>query len=384
MSQRGGLAVYVTSHGFGHLTRTAAVINRMPAGVPVTIRCHPNLFDHWRERLRRHASLEAQVSDVGALNPPGDSNATDGEGTLELAASVFAEAMARVDDEARTLRDEGTAAVLCDAPPVPLVAARRAGIPGFLLANFTWADIYAPHAKRVGGDAVRLVADLRHAYRQATELFRTEPALRMADVAPVSDVGMVVTPGRNRGDELRKRLGLKAGDRLVYFYVGRYGQDDLGWGRLERLGARGIHFVGFHPPNGPSPANFHVLSPEDWTGADLAASTDVLVAKAGYGTACEAMVSGTPMIYPPRTGFAEFRALDRALRSWGGGIPLSARAFAEMRLERPLERAFALKPGPPPFPADGAARVAERLTQTCLSTPHGPARSAREFPGSGP
>ena len=95
------------------------------------------------------------------------------------------------------------------------------------------------------------------------------------------------------------------------------------------------------------------------------------MAKAGYGTACEAMVAGTPMLYPPRTGFAEYRALDRALRAWGGGIPLSARDFAEMRLERPLERAFALKPGPPPFPADGAARVAERLTQTCLSTPTG-------------
>jgi hypothetical protein len=343
----------------------------MPPEVPVTIRCHPNLFDHWHERLRRPAALEAQVSDVGALNPPGDSGATDAEATLAMAARVHAEALARVDDEAAKLRDEGTAAVLCDAPPVPLVAARRAGIPGFLLANFTWADIYAPHAKRIGGDAQRLVADLRQAYRQATALFRTEPALRMADVALVYEVGMVVTPGHDRGDELRKRLGLRSSDRLVYFYVGRYGQDDLGWRRLEQMGARAIHFVGFHPAPDRTVANLHVLCAGEWTGTDLAASADAMVAKAGYGTTCEAMVAGTPMLYPPRTGFAEYRALDRALRTWGGGIPLSARTFAEMRLERPLERAFALKPGPPPFPADGAARVAERLSQTCLSALHG-------------
>ena len=55
MDNRGGLAVYVTSHGFGHLNRTVAVINRLPADIPVAIRCHSNLFDHWRERLRRPA-----------------------------------------------------------------------------------------------------------------------------------------------------------------------------------------------------------------------------------------------------------------------------------------------------------------------------------------
>lgn len=370
MGRCGGLAVYVTSHGFGHLNRSVAVINRMPTDIPVTVRCHPNLFTHWRERLRRPAELEAHVSDVGALNPPGDSNATDGEATLAMAGRVHAEAMARVDEEAAKLRDEGTAAVLCDAPPVPLVAARRAGIPGFLLANFTWADIYAPHAKAQGGEeAASFVAEMRRDYRQATALFRAEPALRMSDLAPTIEVGMVVTPGRNRRDALMQQLGLPASIKLVYFYVGRYGQANLGWERLAKLQSRGIHFVGFHEaPLGPLP-NLHVIDPNEWTGADLAASADAIVAKAGYGTTCEAMVSGTPMIYPPRTGFAEHRALDRALRSWGGGVPASARAFAEFRLDSHLTKALALKPGPPPFAADGAGRVAERLAQTCRSSP---------------
>ena len=43
------------------------------------------------------------------------------------------------------------------------------------------------------------------------------------------------------------------------------------------------------------------------------------------------------MIYPPRRGFAEFRSLDRALRTWGGGIPLSSRDFRAMRLETRAE-----------------------------------------------
>ena len=307
------LAFYVTSHGFGHLNRTVAVINHVPADLPVVIRSHPNLFPHWRERLTRPAELAGHVSDAGAVNPPGDSTATDGPATLELAARVHAEAMARVDEEARWLRDERVAALLCDAPAVPLVAARRAGIPGLLLANFTWADIYAPYARVAGEHAKGLVAELRRAYRQATTVFRAEPALRMAWLPGQVNVGMVANPGRDRRKELRGLLGLSSKEKLIYFYVGRYGQNDLDWGRLEAYAAKGVHFVGYHSaPAGPL-KNLHLLSPSEWHGSDLIASTDALVAKAGYGTVCEAMAGNTPIIYPPRRGFSEFRrSIDRS------------------------------------------------------------------------
>ena len=305
------------------------------------------------------------VSDAGAVNPPGDSTATDGPATLELAAQVHAEAMARVDDEARWLRDEEVAALLCDAPAVPLVAARRAGIPGHLLANFTWADIYAPYARAVGGHANALVVDLRQAYRQAATVFRAEPALRMAWMPGQINVGMVANPGRNRRKELRGLLGLGSKEKLIYFYVGRYGQQDLDWARLEAYASRGIHFVGYHAaPVGPL-KNLHLLSPSEWHGSDLIASTDVLVAKAGYGTVCESMAGSTPIIYPPRRGFSEFRALDRSLRAWGGGIPVSARDFRDLRLDRALDRAFHLGPLKPPFPTDGAVRIARHLAGLC-------------------
>ena len=359
MSRRGGIAFYITSHGFGHLNRSVSIINRIPLDVPVTIRSDPSLFDHWGERLKRAAILEPHTSDAGAINPPGDSLKTDGPATLAKAAEVHSRAMARVDEEAARLRDEGTAAVHCDSTPVPLVAAKRAGIPGFVLVNFTWVDVYLPHARKIGPDALRTVRDVRAAYRHASTLFRAQPGLKMAGIAPTIDVGMVVTPGVDRRVELRSKLGLSTTDKLVYFYIGRYGQANLGWERLGRL--KGVHFVGFHPaPSGPL-ANLHVVPATEWTGSDLAASADAIIAKAGYGTACEAMVAGVPLIYPPRAGFAEHRVLDRALRAWGGGLPASSRDFAALNLGRLLDRAFALRPGPPPYPADGAETITRHL-----------------------
>ncbi len=361
MSNRGGIAAYVTSHGFGHLNRSVAVLNRLPPSVPLVIRCKPDLFAHWRERLTRPAEFQGHVSDVGAINPPGDSAATDGPATLALAQRVHAEAMGRIDEEVERLRDGGTAAVLCDAPAMPLVAAKRAGIPGFLLANFTWAEIYESHARKIGPGAMRFVAELRWAYRHASHVFRAQPALAMKGFASTEDVGLVVSPGRDRREELRDHLAISATEKLIYFYVGRYGQSSLGWNQLGAM--KGIHFVGFHAAPGPGPANLHVVLPMEWTGADLAASSDAIAAKAGYGTACEAMAAGTPIVYPPRVGFAEHRALDRALKLWGGGVPAPSRAFSELRLESLLRRASSMRPGAPPFPVDGAERVARRLIE---------------------
>lgn len=363
--QREGVAVYVTSHGFGHLNRTVVVVNQIPSSIPVKIRSHPNLFVHWRERLVRPVELEPHVSDVGAINPPGDSTATDGPSTLELAAQVHREAMGRVDDEADRLRDERAAVVLCDVTPVPLVAARRAGVPGFLLANFTWADIYAPYAREVKGGTPRFVAELREAYRQVHTVFRAEPALRMSWLPRQVDVGLVTDTGRDRRAELHRLLGLDREIKLVYLYIGRYGQDDLDWARLECYAGRGIHFVGYHPAPVGTLKNLHLVSAADWPGGDLIASTEAMLAKAGYGTVCGAMACGTPMIYPPRRGFSEFRALDRALRSWRGGIPISTHDFLSLNLDRAFDRSFLVRPDPPPFAVDGAARIASRLSGLC-------------------
>jgi hypothetical protein len=347
------------------LHRTAAVINRIRKEVPVVILSSPDLFEHWRERLRRPVELEPYLWDAGAVNPAGDSMATDGAATLERAAKAYLGAMTHVDADARFLAERQIAAVLCDAPAVPLVAASRANVPRFLMSNFTWADIYAPYARKLGGEAQRLVAELRRAYRHASGVFRIEPALRMSWLSQIKNVGMVVNRGRDRRAELRRKLGLAKADKLVYTYIGRYGQGDLGWSHLEGFGAAGVHFLSYHRAPGAQPANFHVVPSADWPGGDLIASCDVILAKAGYGTVTEAMACGTPMIYPPRRGFAEFRVLDRALRAWGGGVPISSRDFQTMRLEKALETAFRVRPGVPPFPSDGAARIAKYLEALC-------------------
>ena len=146
---------------------------------------------------------------------------------------------------------------------------------------------------------------------------------------------------------------------------GRYGQSDLDWPRLGRQEARGVHFVTYPPLPDGAPPNLHAISSPDWPGGDLIASCDIVFAKAGYGTACEALAQGTPLIYPPRHGFAEHRSLDRCLRNWGGGVPISSREFRSLNLDQALDRALSIEVGPPPYRTDGAKRIARFLTAVC-------------------
>jgi hypothetical protein len=192
--------------------------------------------------------------------------------------------------------------------------------------------------------------------------------MRMSWLSHKLDAGMVVHQARVRRGELLRLLGLASSHKLVYLYVGRYGQSDLAWPHLEQFAGLGIHFISHHPGPKDGPANLHVVPSPDWPGGDLIASCDAVLAKAGYGTACEAMANRTPMIYPPRRGFAEFRSLDRALRAWPGGVPVSAGDFGSFNLERALERALSTDPGRPPFRADGAARIGRYLTAVCRSS----------------
>jgi hypothetical protein len=361
MDNRGGLAVYVTSHGFGHLNRAVAVLNRIPVDIPLVVRCGADLFNHWRERLERPARFEHQVWDSGAVNPAGDSAVTDGPATLARAMDVFHAMEPKLEDEAYRLRDEGTAIVLCDVPPLPLAAAALAGVPGYAIANFTWSEIYAEHASALGDEAQRFVIAIERLYHQATAAFRAEPALPMREFRNQIPVGLVSSPGRDRRAELRAMFGLSDQERLVYMYVGRYGQADLAWRRLASYA--GVHFVGFHHPPACDVANFHVVPAHEWQGADLMASTDAAVAKAGYGTVSEAMAAGTPLVFPPRANFAEHSALESALLRWGGGYRVCERQFAALEIHQALEQALSSRPGPPPFPIDGAERIATLITR---------------------
>ena len=204
--------------------------------------------------------------DPGLLQP----NGLD----IDLAATAAAHAAwlreldARTAEEAAFLRGRGAAAVLADLPGVAFAAARRAGIPAFGVANFSWDWILEPLAEREPalGEAARRHAD---ALASATGILRLPFGGGFRSAPRVEEVPLVVPGDGGDPAATRRRLGLSDERRpLVLLSFGGLGPGPL---RVEAPGAlEGYRLLGpppappgtaLSPSNSPAPAMSGALWP---------------------------------------------------------------------------------------------------------------------------
>jgi hypothetical protein len=310
----------------------------------------------WRAEVTRPFEFVSDAFDVGCLQP--NSVDVDAPGTLAAYDEIAARNAYRADAELDDLRRRGARMVVSDVPPFPLTLAARLNIPGLLVANFTWADIYADLAGDEPGLGP-LARELEGEYAQATLLLDADLALPMTYLERRERIGLVARPHRDRRDDLLRLLPPQAASkRIALLYLGNWGLP-LPWERLEAFAGE-WHFVSLGAPPVPI-ANLTTLAQNALPHADLVASCDLVVSKPGYGLVGECLSAGTPFLYCPRPQFAEYRAMEAALSAWPGGLRLSNDDFLEVRWETALAR-VPVRGALPQTRTDGGQRAASTIT----------------------
>lgn len=243
-----------------------------------------------------------------------------------------------LDEEKRFLKD--VSVVVSDVPSFPLFAAREAGTPSVLIANFTWVGIYREFPNPPAALLERMTAE----YRSASLVLRSPMYLPLDELGetPMIDIPHVVRPSKNIRAELLAHFKIPPDKALAFLSVGQWGLP-FDFSKLSTY--KHIAFFAFDSTPGEG---FYKLSPNDWSSQDILASVDVVISKAGYGTVAECLAGGTPLIFPPRTGFAEQPALEQGLAEWGGGIKVSESKFFALDIESALEQALAMRDLPIP------------------------------------
>jgi len=353
------LCYYITGHGFGHAVRATQVIKSLPPGLPLILKttAPERLF---REELSgREFSYVSAEYDCGCLQS--DSVTVLRRETLTHYGEIARANTARLPGEVAFLRKHGVRCVASDVPSFPLYAAREAGVPGVAIANFTWHDIYSEYVETEADAA--LLRQMAGEYAAATLACLTPLNVpTVGDVFPnIERVPLVARRGQPSREALVEALGIPCDKRLALLYLGGWGLD-VDWAALEQW-TDWVFLL-----DNPLPqivANVHAFDARRWRYADVAASVDAVVSKAGYGTLTECIANSVPLVYLPRSGFREHESLVLGMNAWGGGIEISEAAFFAGEWGNALRSALHARPDPNVFPTNGAEVIANRLVEFC-------------------
>ena len=344
---------YLTAHGYGHAVRSCAVCQRFSKDVQLIFRTLiPEKF--FEEELKRPFSYAPGQFDCGCVQS--DSVTVHKRDTLETYMRLAESNEARLEGEIRWVLQEGIDGIVSDIPPFAFEVARGAGVPSVAVTNFTWYDVYEPYAIDYPVFYPYL-RKIKEQYAMADLFLELTPSKGMPYFQSRLEVPLVGGRGRNVRERLKDHLGLKRERHLALIYVGEFGMGGASWKGLEKF--EDWDFIGIYPIPG-RPANYHLLGKEHFAYLDLIASADVMVSKLGYGIFAQALMHGTPLIYLPRDDFAEFPALDKAVRKWGHGYCLPADDYRLLKWEGVLHEVI-LRGRPEPQASDGAGICAREI-----------------------
>ena len=307
---------YVTGHGFGHAVRQIAIVNALAhrrPDVPIVVRTSvaPWLFSR---SVRASVRLEAGPVDTGAIQR--GSLDVDIPATLAAAQAFYAGGEAWIAREAAFLTGERARLVVADIPPLPIAAARRAGVPAIGISNFTWDWIYEDYdARRL---APGLVETLETHYASAAEGWRLPMYGGFGSFATLRDLPLVARVARQSRDVVRAALGLPAERPLVLVSLGGYGA-----GGIDLHGAaaslRGVADVvatsydAFTPGHGVHRVDEAAMYGQRIRYEDLVGAVDIVASKPGYGIISECAANGTALLYTDRGRFCEYEVLVREM-----------------------------------------------------------------------
>jgi hypothetical protein len=351
------LLVDISSHGFGHVSQTAPVVNELAQrlhGLRVTVRTGA---PHSILRARLHCGFRhiPVTLDFGMHM----ANAVDVEAEKSAQAyrTFHSGWKEKVECEAKNMRALKPDLLLANVPYLSLAAAGAARIPAVAMCSLNWMDIYRHYCN---GDPAcgEISVQMRDAYNSARCFLKIQPAMPMADFSNTRSIGPIARPACSRRAQLVERLRLGKEERLVLVAMG---------GMEFRLPVE----------RWPCLPGIRWLIPQVWKVGrddmpaqeglglefgDLLASCDAVLTKPGYGTFVEAACAGVPVLYVARKDWPEEPYLVDWLERHGACAEAERERLRAGDLEKLLARLLGL-PKPPRPLATGASEAAQYLLE---------------------
>lgn len=351
------IAFFVSAHGFGHAARAAAVMAairriwpscafRVYSTVPAWFFDDPDLGT---------VTVRSLETDVGvAQKTP---LVEDPEETLHRLNTFYPLADSYVRGVAQELNQHGVDVVVADIAPLGIAAAGMAGLPSVLVENFTWDWIYGPYQDRWPGferhiRALAALFDAVDVHIQATPVCR--PVEGAVTVAPVS------REARTAPQEIRRRLGLADGERMVLLTLGGTPVTDAMLSALRVPDGCRVVAPGLPDSLAGLPGVVALAVNSGFYHPDLIRAADAVIGKAGYSTLAEIYRHGVPYGFFSRPEFREAPSMEAFILSEmiGRQVPEAYIGGGDWRAL--IEALVAMGPGTPAG-ENGADAIAQLI-----------------------
>ncbi len=300
---------HVSGHGYGHLTRTIALINALVDGNPEI-----NLFvrtaaPRWLldACVAHPVEYTGMALDAGVLER--GPRHQDAQGTLARYAEIMAQRDGIIERETGWCSAHRISVIVSDIPPLASEIGAAAGIPVVAVGNFSWDYIYQPWEEAFPQYS-GMVRSIREAYDKTSLLLRL-PLAHVMDAFPrQQDIPFIARTRTWPVGEGRHRLGIPDGETRPLVLVAMRMGHHLSRA-VNRLAACGDFVVLTFDGRGLEPADsIRVLPGELQTSfPDVLATADALVSKLGYSMCAETVAGRTPVLYAPRFDYREHDVL---------------------------------------------------------------------------
>jgi len=319
------IAAFISPHGFGHASRTCAVLEVLSKRIPDL---HIDIFTRtpewfFHDSLNSHFTYYPTLSDVGLVQTSALSENLPV--TLRTLDDYIPFPDHRLNDLAQILRSSKCQLVLCDISPLGIEVARRAELPSILLENFTWDWIYADYTQDEP-EFQRFIDLLSPVFLSAIYHIQARPYCADWHTPSLSVPPISRSPRKSRS-AIREQLDISPEEKVVLITLG---------------GIRGkLSFLDYLP-NSPEiryiipgaskqmarirnqvhlPFHSPIFHP------DLVNASDAIIGKAGYSTVAEAFHAGVPYGFVPRLGFREAPILENFILENLHGFRIEEEAF---------------------------------------------------------
>ncbi|WP_319379237.1 glycosyltransferase family protein [uncultured Methanocorpusculum sp.] len=305
---------YISDYGFGHASRSIALMCALHASMNCTISVRTNTSADFIRDSCLFVSVEKKRNDIGTVMYDSTSrvNREDTERSLRHWISSWG---TWITEETVFCKEHTVDLILSDITPQAFVVSKTLGIPGIGVSNFTWDLIF----RQLYGNSpeVQMIHD---AYASA-DLGLVLPLNESLDVFKERFfVPLVSRQSTLSREVMRKRLGISGNEILVH--VGSGLSFNSVPACIHKLIDSDIRILvsenqPFHHPNIIRIPGLETET-QNYIGA-----CDLVVTKPGYSTVSESIRARIPLLIFTREGFAEDPYILQPLETTGIGKQMS-------------------------------------------------------------